>query len=162
MPVCPAQAGRHFPFLRREYGINELLPQPPIGLGNVLLGLYDFPQRWALHHALPPCRVGAEFLHGKSAARAPSVENRNVVDLGPLGTVDDDQIAGRRFESHRLERTVLLGVVPTLGLFEAGKLQHDETLRLPVTLKHFELAAPDDKAAAVLCDRGRDLLAVLL
>jgi hypothetical protein len=47
-------------------------------------------------------------------------------------------------------------------LLDAGELQHDKTLRLPVTLQCLELPTPDDKAAAVLCDRGRDLLAIFL
>ena len=57
---------------------NELLCQPHIGLGKVLLTLNDFPHRRALQHADLPCRVGAELFHGKSAAHAPAVKNQRV------------------------------------------------------------------------------------
>ena len=43
-----------------------------------MLALYCLPHRRALHHALPPCRVGAELVHGKSTAHAPAVENKRV------------------------------------------------------------------------------------
>src|SRR5262245_65764860 len=45
---------------------------------NLLLGLYGFLYRRALHHALLPGRVGAQLLHGKSAAHAPAVENQRI------------------------------------------------------------------------------------
>src|SRR5262249_62096208 len=45
---------------------------------NLLLRLYGFPYRRALHHALLPGCIGAQLLHGKSAAHAPAVENQRV------------------------------------------------------------------------------------
>src|SRR5215471_12876958 len=45
---------------------------------NLLLGLYGFPYRRALHHALLPGRISAQLLHGKSAAHAPAVENQRI------------------------------------------------------------------------------------
>src|SRR5207249_12218803 len=56
-----AQAGTqtgHFPLFGQSVYDNELLCR------NVLFALYDFPDRRALHHALPPFRVCAALLHG--------------------------------------------------------------------------------------------------
>jgi hypothetical protein len=45
---------------------------------NVLLGLQDFPHRRTPEHTVLPCRVGAELVHGKSAAHAPALKNERV------------------------------------------------------------------------------------
>src|SRR5687768_9800645 len=49
-----------------------------LGCRNVLLGVYGFFHRRALHHALLPCRVGAELRHGELTAQAPAVKNQRV------------------------------------------------------------------------------------
>src|SRR5262249_33593786 len=68
----------------------------------------------------------------------------------------------RCLQPHRLERSVLRGVVPSLRLFATRKLQHHETLWIPIALQRLELPASDDEAAAVFGDGCRYLAAVLL
>src|SRR5688500_20302268 len=49
-----------------------------LGCRNVLLGVYGFFHRRALHHALVPCRVDAELRYGGLTARAPAVTQQRV------------------------------------------------------------------------------------
>src|SRR5262249_59696907 len=76
--------------------------------------------------------------------------------------LDQDQSRARRLDPERLRRPILLAVVPALGLLDARELQHDQPLGLPAALERLGGAASNDVAAAVLLDRWRHELSVLL
>src|SRR5215471_2371196 len=79
-----------------------------------------------------------------------------------LRAVHHDQVGPRSLEAYGLGLAIFLGVVPALGLLEAGKLEEHQPRGLPTALELLEGAATDEKLAAVLRDGGRHALPVLL
>src|SRR5262249_60874591 len=91
---------------------------------------------------------------------------RAVVDRG-LGrpgqesdALNEEPVRARRCQSQRLQRTVLLRVVPALGRLEARELENHRKRRLRA-LHDVELPAGDEDACVVLLNRGQYSLAAM-
>src|SRR5215510_4214903 len=79
-----------------------------------------------------------------------------------LRAVHHDQVRSGSLEAYGLGLAVFLGVVPALGLLEAGKLEEHQPGGLPAALELLEGAATDEELAAVLGDGGGHALPVLV
>src|SRR5215470_20402852 len=66
------------------------------------------------------------------------------------------------FETQGFRATVFFGVVPALGLFEARKFEDNHTFGLPIAFKGLRGSTPYYEATAVLLNRRRHELTILI
>src|SRR5262245_46388545 len=117
----------------------------------------------SLGNTLGAVPSGPGARHGDRPRREPP---RAVVERGPdrpgheSDALDKEPVRARRRQPQRLQRMVLLRIVPALGRLETRELENHRKRRLR-TLHDVELPAGDEDASVVLLNRGQDALAVL-